>query len=65
MIRTVKDLKDALDDVMDDNTPVKIWMQPNYPMQYSIGDVQIANKDGEDIVYITEGNQDDYAPRLQ
>lgn len=64
MIKTVKDLKEALEDIIDENTPVKIWVQPHYPMEYSIRSIETYDGDSKHVVYICEGSQQNYAPSL-
>lgn len=75
---TVGELKQYLSDLPDDNE-VRLMMQPNYPLEYSIESVvtsddirhakreaegeAAATDDGEDVVYITEGDQLGYGSR--
>ena len=63
-IKTVKDLKEALEDIMDENTPVKIWFQPNYPLEANVRSVETYDEDNKHVVYICQGGQEDYAPGL-
>ena len=58
----------------DENTPVHIVIQPNWPLESNIEGVKSREemgdeigdplKDGENIVYITEGEQIGYGDKL-
>jgi hypothetical protein len=60
----LRELIDRLSDYLDEDDEtgpeVRLAIQPNYPFEYSIGEV--AENDGGDIVYIGEGSQLDYLP---
>lgn len=53
---TVEDLIAKLEG-MDPEAPVRLAMQPNYPFEYTIGEV-VQAEDGS--VWIGEGTQDGY-----
>ena len=60
----VKELKEHLDDYPD-NMEVKLAQQPNWPFQYSIGDVGEAKIDDDDdsagtALFIGEDYQEQY-----
>lgn len=62
MIRTVGDLRAALED-FDDSELVALAQQPSWPFEYSVGTVAFAEvDDGPGVVYIGEGEQVRYLP---
>ena len=56
---TVRDILNALDG-LDPETEVRFAFQPNYPLEYSIDDIVEVNIDGEEIVYLGQGEQIGY-----
>ena len=61
---TVQDIRSALDDFADDQE-VRLLSQPyRHPLAYGIAEVTGHEEDGEEIVYIVEGEQIGYGPRL-
>lgn len=63
-VMTVADLIATLQQ-MDPEATVRLAEQPNYPMEYSVGDmVEVpSTDDGPAIVYLVEGSQVGYLPR--
>lgn len=66
---TVGELKELLEE-FDDDLEVRMAIQPNYPLQSSIGgvvsDVVTEKEEEKQIIYVLEGNQirdNPYAPR--
>ena len=59
----VQDLIDFLEDA-DPDDEVRLAMQPSWPFEYSIGQVEIVESDEDDsaIVYLAEGSQLNYLP---
>lgn len=54
-------LSAAVEELADDENPqVRLAMQPNYPMEYSINDATMVEVDGKDVMYIAEGSQIGY-----
>ena len=56
---TVRDILNTLDG-LDPETEVRFAFQPNYPLEYSIDDIVEVNIDGEEIVYLGQGEQIGY-----
>lgn len=56
---TVRDILNALDG-LDPETEVRFAFQPNYPLEYSIDDIVEVNIDGEEIIYLGQGEQIGY-----
>lgn len=58
---TVGDLLDLLDG-LDEDTPVFLAQQPSYPFEYELADGQVIEINGEEVLYLVEGNQLGYLP---
>lgn len=56
---TVEELIWFLKD-FDPNTEVRLAQQPNWPLQYEISNITLYEDDGNEYVYITEGEQIGY-----
>ena len=56
---TVRDILNALDG-LDPETEVRFAFQPNYPLEYSIDGIVEVNIDGEEIIYLGQGEQIGY-----
>ena len=61
----LRDLAETLNDIVEDlaedeNPEVRLAMQPNYPLQYSVSDAVMVEVDGKDFLYIAEGGQNGY-----
>jgi hypothetical protein len=56
---TVRDILNRLDG-LDPETEVRFAFQPNYPLEYSIDDIVEVNIDGEEIIYLGQGEQIGY-----
>jgi len=62
-IKTVGDLIAELEGY-DEDMPIRFLAQPNYPMVYTIGRVEEADDEDEATLYLLEGSQVGYGPRL-
>jgi hypothetical protein len=58
---TVGELLDLLDG-LDEETEVRLAMQPRWAFEYTIGAVAVVDVDGEEVVFLGEGQQTRYLP---
>jgi len=56
---TVRDILNRLD-ALDPETEVRFAFQPNWPLEYSIDDIVEVNIDGQEVVYLGQGEQIGY-----
>jgi hypothetical protein len=56
---TVRDILNRLDG-LDPETEVRFAFQPNWPLEYSIDDIVGVNIDGQEVVYLGQGEQIGY-----
>lgn len=56
---TVRDILNRLD-ALDPETEVRFAFQPNWPLEYSIDDIVGVNIDGQEVVYLGQGEQIGY-----
>jgi len=70
---TIKELIESLESAMEDvgeDCEVRLAFQPNYPLEYSVGPVEVAWGEDEEadndgtVVYIGEGGQLGYLSSL-
>lgn len=58
---TVGDLLDLLDG-LDEDMPVFLAQQPSYPFEYELDGGEVVELNGEECLYLIEGEQIGYLP---
>ncbi|MFG3710966.1 hypothetical protein [Micromonospora sp. NPDC047730] len=61
MIRSVGDLKAALEEY-DDDTAVALAISPRRPFEHRLDSAEEAIVDGKHVLYLVDGGQKDYLP---